>query len=115
MWGPGMVGLGRVRGPDVGVRGVGSGGVPPGFHMITPTGSGGGEGFRRRRVLSFAILAFSLALGSSVAVEGDRAVLSGIMQIETLAVCSFVNLWYIKVIQNLQFVSIATSLDSYTR
>ena len=50
----------------------------------------------------------------TITVEGDGAVLSGIMHIVTLEVGDFVDL-YIQVIQNLQFVSIATSLDSYAR
>ena len=44
---------------------------------------------------------------STITVKGDGAVLSRIMYIVTLAVRDFVDLWYIKVIQSLQFVSIA--------
>ena len=43
----------------------------------------------------------------TITVKDDGAVLSRIMHIVTLAVRDFVDLWYIKVIQNLQFVSIA--------
>ena len=42
----------------------------------------------------------------TITVEGDGAVLSRIMHIVTLAVRDFVDLLYIEVIQNLQFVSL---------